>query len=70
MKIKKIIIKTKTQKYQILIGHHLIKKLKVLFKKNSINFNKCLLLIDKNIPKKNIQLIKKSLVKKIKSLVE
>ena len=68
MKIKKIIIKTKTQKYQILIGPNLIKKLKVLFKKNSISFNKCLLLIDKNIPKKNIQLIKKSLVQKDKKI--
>ena len=62
MKIKKIIIRTKTQKYQILIGPHLIKNLTVLLKKNSINFNNCLLLIDRNIPKKNIQLI---LVQKI-----
>ena len=68
MKIKKIIIKTKTQKYQILIGSHLIKKLKVLLKKNLINFNKCLLLIDKNIPKKNIQIIKKSLTHKNKKI--
>ncbi len=64
MKIKKLIIKTKTQKYQILIGNNLIQKLSNLFKKNLISFNKCLLLIDKNISKKNVQLIKKSLLKK------
>ena len=52
MKIKKIIIKTKTQKYQILIGPYLINRFSLLLKKNSINFNKCLLLIDKNITKK------------------
>ena len=64
MNLKKLTIKTKTQKYSILIGSNLISQLSILFKKNSIEFNKCLLLIDKNISKKKILKIKKSLKNK------
>ena len=61
MKLRKLTINTKTQKYSILIGSNLILQLANLFRSNSIKFNKCLLLIDKNISKKIILQIKKSL---------
>ena len=61
MKPKKLIINTKTQKYPIFIGSNLIPKLSNLIKDSSINFDKCLLLIDKNISKNIISQIKKSL---------
>ena len=64
MKIKKLSVNTKSLNYKILIGENLISKLSVLFYENSINFKKCLLLIDKNIPKKYVSKIKKSLSKK------
>jgi len=64
MKQIKLIIKTKTQKYPIIIGSNLIGKASQLIKKNSINFNKCLIVVDKNVPKKMVNNLKKSLYKK------
>tara|TARA_B100000035_G_scaffold234576_1_gene202855 strand:+ start:2817 stop:3923 length:1107 start_codon:yes stop_codon:yes gene_type:complete len=57
----KLIIKTKSQKYPIIIGNNLIERLSKIIKKNSIQFKKCLLVIDSNVPKKKISQIKKSL---------
>ncbi len=61
MKPIKLFVKTKNEKYPILIGRNLVSNLTNLLKKNSINFKKCLLVIDKNIPKKNLIKISKSL---------
>ena len=60
MKIKKLIINTKSQKYPILIGANLISKLPKLILDNSIKFEKCLFVIDKNVPKNKISKINKS----------
>ena len=68
MKIKKLIVNTQTQKYPILIGSNLISNLPNLFNKNSIKFNKCLFLVDKNIPKNKFLKIKKSFSSKNKEV--
>ena len=57
-------IKTKAQIYPIIIGSNLISNISKIAKNNSLNFKKCLLIIDKNISKKIISKIKKSLKKK------
>ena len=64
MKPIKLIVKTKSDNYPILIGANIIKDFALHLKKNSINFNKCLLIIDKNVPKKMISKITKSLKRK------
>ena len=64
MKPIKLIVKTSTQKYPILIGSNLIPKISKIINNNSIKFEKCLLIIDKNIPKNLIIKIKKSLKNK------
>ena len=46
----KLIVKTNSEKYPIIIGRNLISNLSPILKKNSINFKKCLLVLDKNIP--------------------
>ena len=61
MKPIKLTIKTKTQKYPILIGNKLVNKVSKILSDNSIKFEKCLLVIDKNVPNKLILQIKKSL---------
>ena len=61
MKTLKLIVKTKNQKYPIVIGNNLTKKLSIILKKNSINFKQCFLVVDKNVPKKFIKNIKNSL---------
>ena len=60
----KLKIKTKTQKYPIIIGSNLASNISKIMKDNSVHFKKCLLLIDKNISRKIILRIKKSLVQK------
>ena len=64
MKQTKLSISTSTEKYPIIIGSNLTSKVSKIFKLNSINFEKCFIVIDKNIPKKFISNIKKSLENK------
>ena len=60
----KLNIKTKTQKYPILIGKKISSNISQITKSNSIKFDKCLLVVDSNIPGKFIYAIKKSLKNK------
>jgi len=59
MRLIKLQIKTGNQKYPIYIGSNILNKLQKLLKENSINFDQCLVVTDKNVPKK---LIKKTLI--------
>ena len=61
MKNTRLIVKTKSQKYPILIGENLISKFQKIFKDEKINFNKCLVVIDQKIPKKVVKNFKKKL---------
>ena len=61
MKIKRLLVSTGNEKYPIFIGSGLISNLKNILKKHSINFFKCLVVIDRNVPKKKINIIKKKL---------
>ena len=64
MKIIKLKIKTKSQSYPIIIGSNIISNIVKLARNNSVNFKQCLLIVDKNISKKIISKIRKSLIKK------
>ncbi len=44
-------IKTKSKHYNIYIGHNIVSKLDTIIKNEKINFNKSLLIVDKNVPK-------------------
>ena len=61
MKPIKLIVKTNSEKYPIIIGRNLISNLSRIFKINSINFKKCLLVLDKNIPNRYVKQISRSL---------
>ena len=54
----KLQVKTGNQQYPIHIGNNILNKLQKLLRENLINFNQCLVVADKNVPKK---LIKKTL---------
>ena len=64
MKPIKLIVKTKSETYPIIIGQDIIQKLSDILKKNSINCKNYLLVIDKKISKKMILKITKSFKKK------
>ena len=54
MSLTKLHIKTGNQKYPIFIGNNILNKLNKILKENFIKFNQCLVIIDKNVPKKLI----------------
>ena len=66
MRTHSIQINTKTKKYSIIIGHNIIKNISNILTKQNITFEKCLIVIDNNIPAKfKSTLIKELKVKKI-----
>ena len=60
----KLSVKTKTQTYPIIIGRNLCSKIAHLIKIYKTNFKQCLLIIDKNVPKRSVSIIKSSLRQK------
>ena len=64
MSLIKLKVKAENQKYQIIIGNNILYKLPIFLKENSINFNQCLIIADKRVPKKLINNILNSLSKK------
>ena len=61
----KLQVKTNNQKYPIIIGNNIISKFNEILKKNSIEFNQCLFIVDSNVPKKLIKKILKLFPKKL-----
>ena len=61
MKKTKIVVNTKTKKYSIFIGSDILNNLSSIFKKNKIKIKKCLIVVDKKIPKKNLLILKKQI---------
>ena len=61
MKSKEILVKTSNKNYSIFIGSQIIKNLSRIFKNKKMNFTKCLIILDTNIPKKYVLNIKKNL---------
>jgi 3-dehydroquinate synthase len=68
MNLIKLQVKTENQKYPILIGNNILNKIKIILKENLINFNQCLVVVDKNVPKKLINKVLNSLPQKKISL--
>ena len=64
MRLTKLQVNTGNQKYPIFIGNNILNNLQKLLKQNLINFNQCLVVADKNVPKKLINKILNSLPKK------
>ena len=64
MSLIKLHVKTGNQKYPIFIGNNILNKLKVILEENLINFNQCLVIADKNVPKRLLNKVLGSLPKK------
>tara|TARA_B100000029_G_C17525756_1_gene941596 strand:+ start:375 stop:1481 length:1107 start_codon:yes stop_codon:yes gene_type:complete len=63
MKLNNISINTKTKRYNVFVGYNIIKNISNILISQKINFEKCLIIIDKNIPLK----FRNDLTKKIKN---
>ena len=59
MKKIKLNISTITQKYPIIIGKGIASNISKILFENSIEFKKCLIVVDKNVPKNILDKIKK-----------
>ena len=68
MSLTELQIKTGNKQYPIFIGNNILNKFNKILKKNLINFNQCLIIIDKNVPKKLVGKVLNSLPKKKISL--
>ena len=66
MKKTKLIVKTKSKIYPIVIGSNILKNTSNILKNNNISFNKCLIIVDKRVPKKNLLVLKKQILSKTK----
>ena len=64
MKKIKLIVNTISQNYPIIIGKGVASNISKIASENSIRFEKCLIVVDKNIPKNILAKIKRSLIKK------
>ena len=66
MKKIKLIIKTKSKKYPIIIGSKIINRASNIFKSNNIFFEKSLIVYDTKVPIKNLNILKKNIKAKTK----
>ena len=66
MKRIKLIVKTKSKKYPIIVGENIIKKISNIIKSNQINFENCIIIVDKKVPKKKISDLKNNILCKKK----
>ena len=64
MKINNIKIKTNAKSYDVVIGSNIINKTGKILNQKKINFDKCLVIMDKNIPSKFKKLLQRSLKNK------
>ena len=68
MKKIKLVVKTSSKNYPIIIGSNIIKNISSIIQTNNIKFNKCLIVADKKVPKKNLSILKKKISCKTKSI--
>ena len=64
MSLIKLQVKMRSENYPIIIGNNILNKLQKLLNQNLINFNQCLIIVDKKVPKKLLNEILNSLPKK------
>ena len=68
MKKIKLVVKTSSKNYPIIIGSNIIKNISSIIQRNNIKFNKCLIVADKKVPKKNLSILKNKIPCKTKSI--
>jgi len=64
MKKIKLIVKTKSKKYPIIIGSNIISEISGILKSNNIFFEKSLIIVDTKVPKKKLNILKKKIISK------
>tara|TARA_B100001029_G_C15042699_1_gene444814 strand:- start:256 stop:1356 length:1101 start_codon:yes stop_codon:yes gene_type:complete len=68
MKLTKLLIKTKNKNYSIFVGKNISNSVSDILKKERINFNKCLIVLDKKVPRNTSFKIIKAIKCKFKKI--
>ena len=58
MKEIRLIVKTKSKRYPIIIGSNILKNIDKILSSNKINFKNCLIVADRKVPKKYLSIVK------------
>ena len=66
MKKIKLLVKTRSKKYPIIIGSNIIDKIPNILRSNNISFEKCLIVCDTKVPKNKLNILKKKIISKQK----
>ena len=69
MRQSKLLIKTKNKDYSIFVGKNITNNISKIFKAEKIKFNKCLIIVEKKVPKSIIYKIVKKIKCKFKKIV-
>ena len=69
MKPSKLLVKTKNKNYSIFVGKNITNNLSKILKVENINFNKCLIIVDKKVPKKTNHKIINKINCKLKKII-
>jgi len=69
MRQSKLLIKTKNKNYSIFVGKNITNNISKIFKAEKINFNKCLIIVDKKVPKSSIYKIIRKIKSKLKKII-
>ena len=69
MRQSKLLIKTKNKNYSIFVGKNITNNISKILKEEKIKFNKCLIIIDKKVPKSSIYKIIRKIKSKLKKII-
>ena len=69
MRQSKLLIKTKNKNYSIFVGKNITNNISKILKTEKIKFNKCLIIVDKKVPKSSIYKIIKKIKCKLKKII-
>ena len=69
MRQSKLLIKTKNKNYSIFVGKNITNNISKILKEEKIKFNKCLIIVDKKVPKSSIYKIIRKIKSKLKKII-
>ena len=69
MRQSKLLIKTKNKNYSIFVGKNITNNISKILKAEKIKFNKCLIIVDKKVPKSSIYKIIRKIKSKLKKII-
>ena len=61
MRKTKLIVKTKSKKYPIIFGSNIVREIQSLLNSNNMSFEKCFIITDTNVPRKQLNILERKI---------